>query len=442
MNQAQRRHRGVWAGQRPWLPALFGSVLILALLPGCNGDAITPVAGHGHSQSATVPPQPTGERSIVYWYDPMHPQYHSDKPGLAPDCGMELVPRYADEVESAASGGTVEISPWKQQVTGIRSAPVSRRTLEHHIRTVGVVRPDETRVQKINTKISGYVEKLYVSSTGEAVERGQAVLSIYSPELLSTQAEYLLALRGEEALHHSPFPEAVNSSKALLDATRRRLLLWDIPADEVKRLEESGKPQKALTLRSPIKGYVTAKDVFEGSYVTAGSDLYTVTDLSRVWVLLDVYEHEMPFVRVGMPVTLRLVAYPGEPISGAVTYVYPYLDEKTRTNKVRVELDNPKLRLKPDMYATAEMSASLGDRLALPTDAVIDSGTEQVVFVAAGDGRFEPRTVRLGERGDGYVEVLDGVREGEQVVVSANFMVDSESRLKAAMDAAGGTHQH
>jgi Cu(I)/Ag(I) efflux system membrane fusion protein len=297
-------------------------------------------------------------------------------------------------------------------------------------------------VQKINTKVSGYVEKLYINATGEAVERGQPILSIYSPELLSTQAEYLLALRGEEALHHSPFPEAVNSSKALLDAARRRLLLWDIPAAEVKRLEESGKPQKALTLRSPMKGYVTAKDVFEGSYVAAGSDLYTVTDLSRVWVLLDVYEREMPFVRVGMPVTLRLVAYPGEPINGAVTYVYPYLDEKTRTNKVRVELDNPKLRLKPDMYATAEMSASLGDRLAVPSDAVIDSGTEQVVFVAAGDGRFEPRTVRLGERGDGYVEVLDGVREGEQVVVSANFMVDSESRLKAAMDAAGGTHQH
>jgi Cu(I)/Ag(I) efflux system membrane fusion protein len=334
--------------------------------------------------------------------------------------------------------GTVQISPFKQQLIGVRTAPVTRRVLEKDIRTVGIVRADESRIRKVHTKFPGWVDQLFVSYTGEPVRAGDPILSIYSPDLVSTQTEYLLARRGDQQLHESPFPQAAGGAKALLDAARRRLLLWDITPQQIRELEETGKPRTALTLHSPVSGFVTAKNVYQGLYVTPDTELYTVTDLSRIWMLLDIYEYEMSYVRLGMPVTLRLRSQPGESIAGTITYIYPYLDNQTRTNKVRVEFDNPGLRFKPDMYATGEIHAALGERLVVPKDAVLDSGTRQIVFVALGDGFFAPREVRLGERGDDYAEVLEGVQEGEQVVVGANFMVDSESQLKAALSAMGG----
>jgi RND family efflux transporter MFP subunit len=402
------------------------------------------LAQHVHEPAATpssaAAPTPGGEPKILYWYDPMHPQYRSDKPGTAPDCGMDLVPKYADEAAAQHDrpAGTVEISPLKQQLIGVRTAAVTRRVLEQDIRTVGIIRPDESRIRKVHTRFPGWVEQLFVSYTGQAVRAGDPILSIYSPDLVSTQTEYLLARRGDQQLHESPFPEAASGAKALLDAARRRLLLWDITPQQIRELEESGQPQTALTLHSPVSGFVTVKDVYQGLYVTPDTELYTVADLSRVWVLLDIYEYEMPFVHLGMPVTLRLRSQPGESITGTLTYIYPYMDNHTRTNKVRVELDNPGLRLKPDMYATGEIHAVLGEHLVVPKDAVLDSGTRQIVFVALGDGFFAPHEVRLGERGDDYAEVLEGLQEGEQVVVGANFMVDSESQLKAALGAMGG----
>jgi RND family efflux transporter MFP subunit len=401
-------------------------------------------AQHVHQPAAApspaAAPTPSAERNILYWYDPMHPRYRSDKPGTAPDCGMDLVPKYADEeaAQQKLPAGTVQISPLKQQLIGVRTAPVTRRVLEKDIRTVGIVRTDESRVRKVHTKFPGWVEHLFVSYTGQAVRAGDPVLSIYSPDLVSTQTEYLLARRGDQQLHESPFPEAATGAKALLDAARRRLLLWDVTPQQIRELEESGKPHTALTLHSPVSGFVTVKDVYQGLYVTPDTELYTVADLSRVWVLLDIYENEMSSVHLGMPVTLWLRSQPGDSISGTLTYIYPYLDNQTRTNKVRVEFDNLGLRFKPDMYATGEIHAALGERLVVPKDAVLDSGMRQVVFVALGDGYFEPREVRLGERGDDYTEVLEGVREGEQVVVGANFMVDSESQLKSALGAMGG----
>ena len=401
------------------------------------------LAQHVH-QPAVAPtaatPTAVGERKILYWYDPMHPQYRSDKPGTAPDCGMDLVPKYADEPAAPQNmpAGTVQISPFKQQLIGVRTAPVTRRVLEKDIRTVGIVRPDESRIRKVHTKFPGWVDQLFVSYTGEPVRAGDPILSIYSPDLVSTQTEYLLARRGDQQLHESPFPEAAGGAKALLDAARRRLLLWDITPQQIRELEETGKPRTALTLHSPASGFVTVKDVYQWLYVTPDTELYTVADLSRIWVLLDIYENEMPSVHLGMPVTLRLRSQPGDSITGTIAYIYPYLDNQTRTNKVRVEFDNPGLRFKPDMYAAGEIHALLGERLVVPKDAVLDSGTHQIVFVAMGDGFFAPREVRLGERGDDYAEVLEGVREGEQVVVGANFMVDSESQLKAALSAMGG----
>ena len=401
------------------------------------------LAQHVHQPAAApspaAAPTPSGERKVLYWYDPMHPRYRSDKPGTAPDCGMDLVPKYADEAaQHDRPAGTVEISPFKQQLIGVRTAPVTRRVLEKDIRTVGIVRADESRIRKVHTKFPGWVEQLFVTYTGQAVRAGDPILSIYSPDLVSTQTEYLLARRGDQQLHESPFAEAAGGAKALLDAARRRLLLWDITPQQIRELEETGKPRTALTLHSPASGFVTVKDVYQGLYVTPDTELYTVVDLSRVWVLLDIYENEMSSIHLGMPVVLRLRSQPGDSITGTITYIYPYLDNQTRTNKVRVELDNPMLRFKPDMYATGEIHAALGELLVVPKDAVLDSGIRQIVFVALGDGFFEPREVLLGERGDDYAEVLEGVREGEQVVVGANFMVDSESQLKSALGAMGG----
>ena len=384
------------------------------------------------------------QRTILYWYDPMHPQYRSDKPGLAPDCGMEMVPMYADEVADAQQPlGSVRISALKQQLTGIRTIAVSRRVLTKTIRTVGIVQADESRIHKVHTKFPGWIEKLFVDSTGQAVNVGEPIVTIYSPDLVSTQQEYLLARRGEAQLHHSPFPQAAQSARSLLEAARRRLRLWDITPAQIRELEETDAPRNAVTLYSPAAGYVTAKDVFQGLYVTPEIELYTVTDLSHIWALLDVYEYEMSQVRVGASVHLRMSAYPGETFSGTVVLIYPYLEAKTRTNKVRVELANPELRLKPDMFANAEIMVDGPECLAIPEDAVLDSGTRQVVFVATGDGYFQPRAVRLGQRGEGYVEVLEGVTDGDLVVVAANFMVDSESQLKAALSAIdGGAHPH
>ncbi len=419
---------------------VLASTGVCALLFGMATAVAQPVHEHGvAAATGTAAPTP-GKRKILYWYDPMHPQYHSDKPGTAPDCGMDLVPMYADEggAQQHLAPGTVQISPLKQQLTGIRTAAVERRTLATDIRTVGIVQADETRVRKVRTKFPGWVDKLFVNFAGQAVRVGEPIISIYSPELVSTQTEYLLARRGHEQLHESPFAEAAQSSKTLLEAARRRLLLWDITPQQIRELEETGQPRTSVTLHSPASGYVTVKDVYQGLYVTPEMDLYTVTDLSSVWVVLDVYEYEMSNVQVGTPVTLSLTYYPGEAFTGTVTYVYPYLDGKTRTNKVRVQLDNPGLRLKPDMYANAEIRVQFPDRLAVPESAVLDSGTRQIAFVVTGDGFFQPQQVRLGQRADGYVEILDGLSEGQQVVVAANFMVDSESQLKAALSGMGG----
>jgi RND family efflux transporter MFP subunit len=381
----------------------------------------------------------------VLYRCPMHPNYISDKPGKCPICGATLVP--VEEGEETASGavegyGSLKVTPERQQWIGVKTGIVRRRQIQKIIRTVGLVDYDEKRIAKIHTRISGWIEDLFVDYTGKLVKKGEPLLTIYSPELVSTQEEYLLALKGRAELVSSPFSNVSLGAKTLLDATRQRLLLWDISEDQIQALQRTGKPQTTMTLHSPIEGFVLDKKAFEGKYVKPATDLYVIADLSVVWVYADIYEYEIPFVHVGQEARVSLSYMPGEEFVGKVDYIYPYMEEKTRTVKVRLVFDNPGWKLKPKMYGNVRIQADLGEQLAVPDDAVLDTGTRQIVFLYHEDGTFEPREVKLGyELEDSYI-VLDGLAEGDRIMTSANFLIDSESKLRAATQAMASGHQH
>jgi Cu(I)/Ag(I) efflux system membrane fusion protein len=361
--------------------------------------------------------QPASAKKILYWVDPMHPQYKSDKPGKAPDCGMDLVPVYEGDTPPAGIG-KLSIPPGRQQLIGVATGVAERRAIGRSIRTVGRVAVDETRLHKITTKFDGYIEKLYVDYTGKEVGRGQALFSVYSPDLLATQQEYLLALR------------AAAQSPALLDAARQRLRLWDISDGEVRDLERTGRARKSLTITSPASGVVMTKNAVQGAKVMAGEPLFEIAALDRVWVLADVYESELPFVRVGAPATITLSYIPGRTWTGHVTFIAPVVDPMTRTVKVRIELDNRDGALKPDMFADVVIEQPPHETTVVPDSAVLETGTRSLVFVAA-NSTFEPREVETGPKSDGFIEIRRGVAPGEKVVTQANFLIDSESRLSA-----------
>lgn len=379
---------------------------------------------------------PTGERKVLYWYDPMHPAYKSDKPGIAPDCGMQLVPKYADEVEGmkAMPAGTVMIPPEKQQLIGVRTGTVERKRLTRSLRAVGKVTYDETKLAHVHTKVTGYIEEVFVDFVGKVVKQGDPLFTIYSPELVSTQQEYLTALRAQTYLKDAPYREVVNGAESLVKAARERLRLWDVREAEIETLEKEGQVKRALTMYSPVSGVVTERAAYHhGRYVTPETDLYTIIDLSTVWVLADIYEYEVPYVKAGQPATMRLSYYPGKSYAGKVTYVYPSVEATTRTVKARLEFPNPEFELKPDMFAEVELQIDYGTQVVVPQDAVLDSGSEQIVFLPRAGGYFEPRKIKIGARVGDQIVVLAGLRPGEAIVISGNFLIDSESRLKSAM---------
>src|SRR3990172_8516326 len=340
--------------------------------------------------------------------------------------------------EMVMTPGAVMVSPERQQLIGLKTGTVGYRSIERTIRTVGVVEFDERRLADVNIKIDGWIEDLLVNFTGDPVKKGQPLLTIYSPDLVSTQEEYLQALRAKETLGKSRFPDIASGADTLVNASRRRLQYWDISDEEIATLERTRTPRKSLTLYSPIDGVVIEKMAFRGKKVMPGESLFKVADLSTVWVLGEIYEYEVPLVKLGQPATITLASYPGEVFRGKVSYIYPVLQEKTRTVKVRVELPNTKdWKLKPQMYANVELKSSLGKRLVVPDEAVLDSGTKQLVFIDRGQGTFEPRDVKVGARVDGYTEILAGLSAGEKVVTSANFLIDSESQLKTAVGGMG-----
>jgi RND family efflux transporter MFP subunit len=372
------------------------------------------------------------EKKILYWQAPMDPNYIRDEPGKSP-MGMDLVPVYADE-ESESEPGAIRIDPVTVQNMGVRWAPVEKRSLSREIRTVGRVDYNEKRVEHIHTKMEGWVEKLFVDFTGEEVSKGAPLLSIYSPELVSTQEEYLLALKYKKSLGESSFESISEGADSLLSSTRKRLELWDISPRQIAELERRGEARKTLTIHSPTKGVVIDKMVQGGMYVEPGMNLYTIADISEVWVYADIYEYELPWLRVGQEAEMTLSYLKGKTFRGKITYIYPFLDKKTRTVKVRMEFDNPIWELKPDMYANVKIRSSVADAtLVVPVEAVLRSGERDVVIVMREEGKFQPRNVQIGAEGEGYYQILSGLDEGDRVVTSAQFLIDSESKLKEAI---------
>ena len=369
------------------------------------------------------------DRKIKYWTDTMIPGYRAEGPGKSP-MGMDLTPVYEDE----GSGGGVTINAATEQSIGVRTAPVIIRTLSRAVRAAGVVAYDETRVANIQSKTAGWIERLYVNSTGQQVKKGDYLLEIYSPDLVATEEEFLLAARNRDATKNSPAKEVVERGVEMYEAAKKRLEYLDVPEHQIHDVEMRKKVFKTLHIHSPFDGVVVQKMVTEGMQVSPGMTLYTVADLSKVWALAEVYEYELQGVRKGAQVKMALEAYPGKTFIGDVTYIYPFLEKETRTVKVRIEFDNPRGDLKPDMYARVEiLSGDARKGLAVPKEAVIRGGKRDVVIISLGGGKYEPREVKLGIEAEGFFEALDGLKEGEHVVTSAQFLIDSESSLKESM---------
>ena len=336
----------------------------------------------------------------------------------------------------------VNVSPDKQQLVGIRTATAEIRPMVQKIRTVGIVTYDETRVAQVFSKVEGWIDKLLVNYTGSLVRKGQPLFTLYSPDLVATQEEYLLALKAKQTLGSSSIKEIRAGSDSLLESAHRRLSLWDISEEQISDLEKTGKPKRNLTFYSPINGFVLKKDAVQGMRIMPDKELYTIADLSTVWVNADIYEYELAYIRVGQKATIKLAYYPARDFVGKVSWIAPVLDEKTRTAKVRLEFPNRDFVLKPEMYANAEVEIHAGRKLAVPDEAVLDSGLRKVVFLDKGEGRFEPAEVKIGNKFDGYYEVLEGLSPGERILASASFLLDSESRLKEAMGAMAGMAGH
>ena len=377
---------------------------------------------------------PETGKKIKYWAAPMDPTYIRDEPGKSP-MGMDLVPVYEEEGEEKEPASTIRIDPVTMQNMGVRLGRVQRKSLVKDIRTVGNITYDETKIFTVNTKFNGWIEKLYVNFVGDEVKKGQPLFEIYSPELVTTQEEYLLALDQYNRLSNSSYSRVREGAERLLKASRTRMRFWDMTEAQMEKIGKTGKIQKALTVYSPASGVVTKKDAFEGHYVKAGVHQYEIVDLSSVWVDVDVYEYELPWVRKGMAAEMDLSYIPGKKYKGKVLFIYPYLDTKTRTAKLRLEFANPGYQLKPGMYANILLKRVVAkNSLVIPQEAVIDSGVRQIVFVAVGEGKFQPREVNIGlEVNENEFQVLNGLQEGEEIVISAQFMLDSESRLREAI---------
>ncbi len=385
-------------------------------------------------RSGDAPPAASGElRQPLFYRNPMNPSVTSPVPAKD-SMGMDYVPVYADD-DSNEKGpaGTVKVDPVVAQNIGVRTTTAKRTSITRTIRAVARVDFNEERMARLHPKVEGWIEELRVDKTGENVEKDTILLSIYSPKLVSTQQEYLLALNNLQALKRSPFDDIRRGAEELAVSSRERLQFLDVPEHQIRELEQTREIKKNLHIHSPVAGTVINIGAREGQYVTPKTELYMVVDLSTVWVYADIYEYELPWVRVGDEVEMTLAGIPGKTFTGKLDYIYPYAEARTRSIKVRLTFDNPELLLKPEMFPEVVIKSDKRiDTVVIPSEAVIRSGRSERVFVVRAPGKFEPVIVKLGFQSAGQVAVLEGIEEGDEVVVSAQFLVDSESSLREA----------
>jgi len=382
-------------------------------------------------------PASNGKRKILFYRNPMNPPITSPVPAKD-EMGMKYIPVYDDEVKQPEKKelkehATVSLDEKGVRLAGIQTADAVKQKLDGDIRAVGLVKADEARMRHVHTKISGWIEKLYVNTTGQLVKAGQPLLTIYSPELLASQEEFLRARENAASFATSSIPEVRKCGEDLLKAGKKRLELFDVPESFINEIEKTGTPRRTVTLLAPVSGFVTTKMAYEGQQIEPGMELFTITDLSKVWIEADFYEFESRFIRVGQKGVISLAYNPGKEMTGRISYVYPYLDPQSRTLRARFEFQNDDFSLKPEMYVNVSMKVAVPDSVVIPDSAVINTGLRQIVFVSSGGDFFEPREVKTGYRSNGMAQVLSGVSAGEKVVVRANFLLDSESRLRAAI---------
>jgi multidrug efflux pump subunit AcrA (membrane-fusion protein) len=363
------------------------------------------------------------EKKILYWQDPMHPAYKSDKPGIAPDCGMDLVPVYEEPTNAPAQPpGTIQISPEKQQMIGVKFGTVEYTSVAESLRTVGKIAVDEKRIVRVHPKIEGWIEHVYVDFMGAPVKAGQPLVTVYSPEMLASQNEYLLALKASEVMQ---------DGDAIVKASRKRLELWDLQPSQIEELVETRKPIQSITINSPAGGFITARNSFASQRITPETELYTISDLSHVWIMADIFESDLAKIHLGQPAMVKMPYNGGAEFMARVENIQPQVDPQTRTVKARLEAANPDMKLRPDMFVDVQFSIGGARRLTVPADAVLNAGSRQTVFIDRGNGNLEPRNVTTGDQTEDRIEIISGLKEGERIVTSANFLIDSESQLNA-----------
>ena len=389
--------------------------------------------GGARTQARTTATPTVEPRKPLFYRNPMNPEVTSPVPAKD-SMGMDYIAVYADEDSAGSPPGTVKIDPVTTQSIGVRTALAEQRTLSRDIHTLGRVDYDEQRIARLHPRTEGWIEELFVDTTGQSIKADAALLSIYSPQLVSTQQEYLLALSNLETLSKSPFEDVRRGAESLVAAALERLQLLDVPAHQINDLKSTRQVKKQLHIHSPAKGTVISVGAREGQYVTPQTELYFIADLSRVWVFVDVFEEELPWVRVGDEAEMRVQAVPGKTFNGQLTYIYPYAERKTRTIKARLEFPNDELLLKPDIFADVTIRAQPKAKVvAVPSEAVVRSGIREKIFIVSEPGRFEPRDVVVGVSSEGWTEISEGINPGEEVVVSAQFLIDSESKLREAV---------
>ena len=460
---------------------LLKTVALLVLLAGTfAGGYVFRAAKHPTAPTATA-------RKILYYVDPMHPAYKSDKPGSAPDCGMQLEPVYADEPArttpttgrilfyrdpkqpeyiadkpglnpetgnaleavyeqaggpTAMPGGAFKVSPERQQLIGVKFTTVESAGATRAIRTVGKVAADETRIGHVHTRVEGWIDKVFVDFTGDIVKKGQPMLTIYSPEMLASQQELLLAARARDLMKDNPLATAASHGESLFDAAKRRLQLWDLSDDQIAQVLRTQQPIRSIAVLAPMGGFVTERKAFANQKVTPDSDLYTITDLTHVWVMADVFESDITAIKAGDTAHVTFANASAPPLTARVNYIQPQVDPITRTLQVRLDANNPGMRMKPDMFVNVEFGVATTAQITVPADAVLDTGDRQTVFVDLSNGYLEPRQVKVGERFGDRVSIAAGLKAGERIVSSGVFLIDSESQLKAAAGGMGAPSQH